>query len=162
MAGGAAGGGSARGAAAAVGTASGPQRFVTRRAARAATSFFMAFPSLPSERTLSARGDGDSEPSGLLDRVPVLDDAVADVVRDGLLRVEPVVAVEVLLDLLERLARLARVELAALLAQAQELLRGDGDVGGGAADHRARLVQHHARVRHDPAAALLRAEARDR
>src|SRR5205814_1033052 len=100
------------------------------QAATAARRVPLMFPSsLPRARRPRGR------PLRLLDRVPVRDDAVADLVGDGFLGVEPVVAVEVLLDLLERLAGLARVELAALLAQAEELLRRDGDVGGGAADH---------------------------
>src|SRR3954451_12017186 len=62
------------------------------------------------------------------------DDVVDEAVLEGLGRGEPPVAVGVLLDLLDRLPGVLRLELVELLLGAAEQVRLDGDVGRGAAD----------------------------
>src|SRR6476661_7952538 len=72
---------------------------------------------------------------------------VDEAVLQRLLRGEPLVAVLVGLDALDRLARVQRLQLGHLALGLGEHLRLDGDVRRGAADAGARLVHQDAGVR---------------
>src|SRR3954470_14499767 len=89
-----------------------------------------------------------SEPSVVRDRVAVVghrglaDHVVDEPVLEGLLRGEPAVAVGVLLDLLDRLTRVLRLQLVQLALGPPEQVGLDGDIGCSTADAGRRLVHH--------------------
>src|SRR3954467_7194600 len=94
-----------------------------------------------------------SEPSVVRDRVAVVGHGglahhvVDEPVLECLLRGEPAVAVGVLLDLLDRLARVPRLRVVELGLRAAEQAGLDGDARRGTPDAGRRLVHHDPRVR---------------